>query len=292
MAGTPQTLGESVGRGGANDPGDQRTVAKLLQSIDALNQGGHDGVILISPIRGLPNSELNTAIERFQRRHFPGVPDVRVDPNGKTLRKMNELARPAPPVGPQPKTIRDKVGRPPALNSPSDAEIVTDLLMRVLASDGGPDEPIFPAPFPGTASPSLVVAIEKFQRRQFAQADGRVDPGGRTLDKLNKLTNHGTGPKKSLSAFVSAIRAPVGRPPAVNNFDDQIKLIALLSQVAASDGGPGRIIVPPVLPGTVSSDMIAAIEVFQRRQFGATDGRIDPGAKSELRMCALVKPRF
>ena len=191
---------------------------------------------------------------------------------------------------PTPKIITNQVGRPPARNSPDDADIVTDLLMRVTAGDGGPDQPIFSAPFPGVSSPSLVTAIEKFQRRQLGFADGRVDPAGATLARLNRLTNNGAAAKRTVTPFTSLLRGAVGRPPAPNNLGDVVKLIALLKLVPPGEGGAGPALLPPVIPGQMPAALIPAIETFQRRQFGSSDGRVDPGGKTEIRLQQIVKP--
>ncbi len=191
---------------------------------------------------------------------------------------------------PTPKIIANQVGRPPARNAPGDADIVTDLLMRVPARDGGPDQPIFSAPFPGVSSPSLASAIERFQRRQLGFVDGRVDPGGATLARLNRLTNNGNAAKRTIAPFTSLLRGAVGRPPAPNNVGDVVKLIALLKLVPPGQGGAGPALLPPVMPGQMPAALIPAIETFQRRQFGTSDGRVDPGAKTEIRLRQIVTP--
>ena len=191
---------------------------------------------------------------------------------------------------PTPKIITNQVGRPPARNSPDDADIVTDLLLRVAAGDGGPDKPIFSAPFPGVSSPSLVSAIERFQRRQLGFADGRVDPGGATLARLNRLTDNGNAAKRTITPFTSLLSGAVGRPPATNKLGDVVKLIALLKLVPPGEGGAGPGLLPPVTPGQMPAALIPAIETFQRRQFGSSDGRVDPGGKTEIRLQQIVKP--
>jgi hypothetical protein len=190
---------------------------------------------------------------------------------------------------PTPKAIHNKVGRQPARNEPDDAEIVADLLMRVSAADGGPELVIFPAPFPGMSSPSLVAAIERFQRRQMGFSDGRVDPGGATLARLNRLTNNGAAGKRTITPFTSLLRGAVGRAPAPNNIGDVIKLVALLRLVPPNEGGARPALLPPAMPGQLPSGLIPAIETFQRRQFGASDGRVDPGQKTEIRLREIVK---
>lgn len=86
-------------------------------------------------------------------------------------------------------TISSAVGRQPALNSVKDQQTIITLLHRVLPEDGGPGT-ILPPPTPnGQASRELIAAIVKFQNRNAPPKfrDGRVDPHGFTLGKLNQL---------------------------------------------------------------------------------------------------------
>ncbi|HEY4361089.1 MAG TPA: hypothetical protein VGN17_08980 [Bryobacteraceae bacterium] len=87
------------------------------------------------------------------------------------------------------KSIGSAVGKQPALNSMRDQQTVRDLLMRVVPEDGGPDY-IIPNPAgPNTVSPELQKAIITFQRKNVPARyqDGRVDPNGITIRKLNEL---------------------------------------------------------------------------------------------------------
>jgi hypothetical protein len=80
------------------------------------------------------------------------------------------------------KTIGAAVGRGGA-NVPSDVNTVKFLLNNVPQSQGGPFSPLST----GTSLDSLAEAIEGFQDLQFGQADGRVDPGGRTIRLLGNF---------------------------------------------------------------------------------------------------------
>ncbi len=276
---TNESIFRAVGRGGFNDVNDQKTISKLLSGISREQGGTRPDRIPISPIPNNLNSDLVSAIERFQRLHFKGFSDGRVDPFGNTLAQMNNLCSfpPAPPVG---KQIQQAVGKPPARNEPSDTEIVIDLLSRVQLADGGPEEELFMAPFPGMASPSVVRAIERFQTKQFGSTDSRVDPLGATIRKLNQLTNNGTSPKRTLK-HIEILSGDVGKAPARNAPSDMAKVAGLLSGIPVSEGGAGRVLSLPVLPGQIPRDLIDAIEVFQRRHFqGWSDGIVNKNGKT------------
>jgi hypothetical protein len=83
----PSTIARSVGRNGANQPVDVKTVQRLFNRI-APSDGGPEDLLaedgFIGPIT-------LGAIQRFQKRHKTGS-DVRIDPGGPTLAKMNALA--------------------------------------------------------------------------------------------------------------------------------------------------------------------------------------------------------
>ncbi len=79
------------------------------------------------------------------------------------------------------KQIRSSVGRAGRNLPADDVATVQYLLNCVPAAHGGPQRELA---IDGMAGPKTVAAIEAFQRRQFGSADGRVDPGGRTLRAL------------------------------------------------------------------------------------------------------------
>ncbi len=75
-------ISASVGQGGINHKGDVRKIQKLLNAIYPASALEVDGLCGNKTIR---------RIERFQRR-FLRSPDGRVDPNGRTLRRLNQAA--------------------------------------------------------------------------------------------------------------------------------------------------------------------------------------------------------
>jgi peptidoglycan hydrolase-like protein with peptidoglycan-binding domain len=82
-----------------------------------------------------------------------------------------------------PKRITKSVGKG-GVNVANDVIVVQTLLNRVGPDDGGPAATL---QVDGRCGPKTNEAIKKFQLRQFVQAfaDGRVDPNGRTLARLN-----------------------------------------------------------------------------------------------------------
>jgi len=82
--------------------------------------------------------------------------------------------------------ISASVGRMGGRNLPDDVRTVQELLNEVPATAGGPAPPLVPDSICG---PKTIGAIQAFQLHHFgfSGADGRVDPGGRTLAKLNEF---------------------------------------------------------------------------------------------------------
>lgn len=87
------------------------------------------------------------------------------------------------------KTIGSAVGRQPALNSVKDQQTIITLLHRILPQDGGTGTILPPPTVNGQATRESIAAIVKFQNQNVPPKfrDGRVDPHGFTLGKLNEL---------------------------------------------------------------------------------------------------------
>ena len=81
------------------------------------------------------------------------------------------------------KHIGASVGRG-GVNRPADVTIIQNLLNKVAPTSGGPSARLM---VDGLCGAKTNEAIRKFQIRHFGPggADGRVDPAGRTLAKLN-----------------------------------------------------------------------------------------------------------
>ncbi|HEY3441397.1 MAG TPA: peptidoglycan-binding domain-containing protein [Paludibaculum sp.] len=71
-------------------------------------------------------------------------------------------------------------------NLPDDVKAVQEILNRISIANGGPPVPL---KVDGIFGPKTNSAIERFQAKQFGPtiADGRVDPTGQTLVRLNQL---------------------------------------------------------------------------------------------------------
>lgn len=75
--------------------------------------------------------------------------------------------------------LRQAVGAPPATNASADVRIVQTLLRTVRP-------PLFaPLAVTGRADANTLNAIREYQRRFMSRPDGRIDPNGRTLMRLN-----------------------------------------------------------------------------------------------------------
>ena len=81
-----QHISASVGQGGVNRKDDSIKVQSLLNKVP-VDQGGPSPLLVVD---GLPWQKTIAAIKQFQRVQLGFKwPDGRVDPNGKTLEKLN-----------------------------------------------------------------------------------------------------------------------------------------------------------------------------------------------------------
>jgi hypothetical protein len=89
------------------------------------------------------------------------------------------------------KSITASVGRMGGINRVPDVKAVQELLNQVPVTSGGPSTKLGVT---GTCGADTVAAIQRFQLHHFglSGADGRVDPGGRTLAKLNEFDAPGS----------------------------------------------------------------------------------------------------
>ena len=103
--------------------------------------------------------------------------------------------------------ISASVGRSGGVNRSPDVKIVQGLLNNVPFTSSGPNPKLR---LDGLCGPKTSDAIHKFQLRHFGMsgADGRVDPAGRTLAKLNEFDATASPfPRLTMS---SALRCPHG----------------------------------------------------------------------------------
>jgi hypothetical protein len=84
------------------------------------------------------------------------------------------------------KSIFQSVGRMGGKNRPDDVITIQQLLNKPPAAKGGAMPPL---DVDGLCGPKTIDAIQKFQLHHFGWpgADGRVDPNGPTLKKLNEF---------------------------------------------------------------------------------------------------------
>jgi hypothetical protein len=90
------------------------------------------------------------------------------------------------------RAISHSVGRMGGKNLPDDVVTVQQLLVQAPVAQGGTVPRL---EIDGLCGPKTIEAIQKFQLHHFGWkgADGRVDPGGPTLIKLNEF-DKSTGP--------------------------------------------------------------------------------------------------
>jgi hypothetical protein len=82
-----------------------------------------------------------------------------------------------------PVSIGKAVG-PGAPNDCEDIKVIQRALNRFPDSMGGPQPKLTPN---GNLDRLTIAAIEKFQRRQIGFTDPKIDPGGRTINRINEL---------------------------------------------------------------------------------------------------------
>jgi hypothetical protein len=75
-------------------------------------------------------------------------------------------------------------------NLATDVRAVQELLNGVPAASGGP---LSPLAVDGLIGPKTIAAIQRFQKAQFGWLDGRVDPGGPTITRLDSFATRGGG---------------------------------------------------------------------------------------------------
>lgn len=105
---------------------------------------------------------------------------------------VRDLRRPVGPI-----TITKTVG----INAPNvfdDVFKIQHELDRIAPIDGGPSPPLAAA---GKCGPKTNKAIRDFQMKHFGfqGADGRIDPGKKTIQKINELKNDNIFPSLPLS---------------------------------------------------------------------------------------------
>jgi len=105
--------------------------------------------------------------------------------------------------------ILASVGRLGGVNRPTDVRVVQELLNRVPHAAGGP--------YPLLAEDSVcgvttMDAIQRFQLQQlgWGKADGRIDPNGATIQKLNQLSGTTAPLQSTVLTVATRLRCPHG----------------------------------------------------------------------------------
>src|SRR5436305_5392756 len=93
-------------------------------------------------------------------------------------------------------------------NVPEDVRTVQVLLNSIPPAKGGPD-PLLDVD--GLVGPKTITAIRKFQQSQLGFNDGRVDPGAKTISKLDELQ----ASAGSLKSSIAAVPGPIPIPPGL-----------------------------------------------------------------------------
>jgi hypothetical protein len=134
-------------------------------------------------------------------------------------------------------------------NMPSDVRTVQELLNNVPPDAGGPAPKLV---VDGLCGPLTRAAIAKFQQKQLGFSDSRVDPGGPTLQRLNRFrkgpsaTSIVLGPGSPTNAMRDAIRMTTAQAA----FPDIIAACRRAEQTASAAAdfkmlGPGALTVNP-----------------------------------------------
>jgi hypothetical protein len=108
-------------------------------------------------------------------------------------------------------------------NRVSDQKIIQDLLNRIPASRGGAGGSLNERMIDGICSNKLHLAILNFQKKHVPQfADGHVDPGGRTLDAMERMVTLNDSVVKAAKAVSDAEEKAARHKAAVDHAVDQM----------------------------------------------------------------------
>jgi hypothetical protein len=106
-------------------------------------------------------------------------------------------------------TITASVGKLGGVNRPADVKTIQGMLNQVRRDAGGP-YPLLAVD--AVCGPCTVNAIQQFQTRQlgWGKADGRVDPGGPTLQRLNELAQSAPAVPRGVLTYGTKMTCPHG----------------------------------------------------------------------------------
>lgn len=108
------------------------------------------------------------------------------------------------------------------VNAAADVKAVQGLINQISMNFGGPLKPIA---VDGIVGPETIGAINRFQSRNFGWSDGRVDPNGKTLAKLDSVAGMSGiappngAPKPNFGPKNPATPSGAGQPGMPTNID-------------------------------------------------------------------------
>jgi peptidoglycan hydrolase-like protein with peptidoglycan-binding domain len=141
------------------------------------------------------------------------------------------IRQPLPPASSLFFAIKEPVGDTARGNLKSDVKRIQEALNVIADNDGGPSPALVPD---GIAGRLTIGAIKKFQQRQLGSHDGRVDPGKRTVVRLNEMQASQLRPD-----IVPTIISLVGTALGVIRAAQSNLLLALPVADAGGGGGGG-----------------------------------------------------
>jgi hypothetical protein len=137
-------------------------------------------------------------------------------------------------------TIQGSVGQG-GRNRPEDVTLIQTMLNLVLPTQGGASPKLV---VDGIVGPKTIGAITRFQKQHFGAggADGRIDPGKQTFNKLVSLAP--AGPDANFQGFlpeqIKRLKEDVSRGQSM--IDNAVSLLALAPVLRADVGGDNNVV--------------------------------------------------
>jgi len=121
-------------------------------------------------------------------------------------------------------------------NMHSDVKAVQQLLNLMPGKLGGPEKPIA---VDGLIGPETIRTITYFQKKNFGWGDGRVDPNGQTLSRLNGYADLAGQPNSPLASMANkGVNRPQPNGNAIDNYTTDFARIISVFGTAVSTNGP------------------------------------------------------
>ncbi len=280
------SITDSVGRGGKNRKADTRKIQRALNQVTggaALAVDGDCGPKTIS------------RIETFQRG-FMARPDGRVDPGGRSLRRLNQMLDAAPVKKARNKTVKSAakksvkkstakktakgaVKKSAAKSAPKKTgkSAAKKTARKTAAKKTVKKAAAKSAPKKSAAKSATAAATAAAKASARAAVKSSVKKTAKKAVKKSAGKAVKKAAKKSAAAKrrVITISASVGRDG--KNLESDVRLV----QEALNEVIPQK---PLKVDGKIGAKTIAKIEQFQSGFMQKPDGRIDPGGKSIKRL--------